>query len=68
MRMRTETLARLGLHGNEVDAVMLVAVDAKSNKTYSGRILPPHETDYYVHAVLGPFKSNVLKVRLRRAK
>jgi hypothetical protein len=104
MRMRTETLAKLGLYSNEVDSVMFVAVDAKSNKTYSGPIarlgtsipmpedlktpmepgyvigesfnpnlvtsfaLPPVETDYYVHAVLGPFKSNVLLVRLRRAK
>jgi hypothetical protein len=104
MQMRTETLGELGMHGNQLEALMLVAVDAKSNKTYSGSIgqlgtpepmpeslkkppvpgyligesfnpnlvmsfdLPPVETDYFVHAVLGPFKSNVLKVRLRRAK
>ena len=104
MQMRTETLGELGIHGTELDALMLVAVDAKTNKTYSGTIgqlgtpdpmpeelktppvpgyligecfnpnlvrsfdLPAVETDYYVHAVLGPFKSNVLKVRLRRRK
>ncbi len=104
MRMRTETLAKLGLYSDEVDSVIFVAVDARSNKTYSGPIarlgtsipmpedlkapmepgyvigesfspnlvtsfaLPPVETDYYVHAVLGPIKSNVLLVRLRRAK
>ncbi|HET6149103.1 MAG TPA: hypothetical protein VFH68_16315 [Polyangia bacterium] len=103
LQMRTETLAELGVRGDATDAVMLVAVDAKTNKTYSGHIgqlgtpdpmpedlhtamvpgyligesfnpnlvrsfdLPPVETDYYVHAVIGPFKSNVLKVRLRRA-
>ena len=104
MRMRTETLAKLGMYGNEEDSVMFVAVDAKNSKTYSGPIaqfgtsipmpehlrrppvpgyvigesfnpnlvtsfgLPPVETDYYVHAALGPIKSNVLLVRLRRAK
>jgi len=30
--------------------------------------LPAVETDYDVHVVLGPFKSNVLRVRLRRKK
>jgi hypothetical protein len=104
LQMRTETLAELGIRGDATDAVMLVAVDTKTNQTYSGHIghlgtpdpmpedlrtapvpgyligesfnpnlvrsfdLPPVETDYYVHAVLGPFKSNVLKVRLRRAR
>jgi hypothetical protein len=28
--------------------------------------LPAVETDYDVHVVLGPFKSNVLRVKLRR--
>jgi len=101
MQMRTETLGELGVHATELDALMLVAVDARTNKTYTGPIgqlgtpepmpeelkgpvipgyligesfnpnlvrsfdLPPVETDYYVHAVLGPFKSNVLKVRLK---
>ena len=104
MQMRSETLGELGFHGDELEGIMLVAVDAKTNKTYTGAIgflgtrlpmpeelkkpttpgyligesfnpnlvrsfdLPPVETDYFVHAVLGPFKSNVLKVRLRRAK
>lgn len=104
IQMRTETLADLGIHGNTMDVLMLVAVDAKTNRTYRGTIghlgtripmpkelqkppvpgylighsfnpnlvtsfdMPAVETDYYVHALLGPFKSNVLKVRLRRRK
>jgi hypothetical protein len=105
MKMRTETLYDLGIVGPEhLDAIMLVAVDAKTGKTYTGPIpqlgmrepmpeelrkkvtrtvgyvigscfnpnlvrsfeLPAVDADYFVHAVLGPFKSNVLRVRLRR--
>jgi hypothetical protein len=104
MKMRAETLHKLGIMGNELDALMLVAVDAHSHKSYTGAIpelgtsvpmppelkkdlppmlgytftesfnpnlvrsfeLPAVETDYDVHVVLGPFKSNVLRVKLRR--
>jgi len=103
--MRAETLHELGI-SDALGALMLVAVDAKTHKSYTGRIarlgtsipmpddlekdLPPMvgyvfgesfnpnlvrsfellavETDYDVHVVLGPFKSNVLRVRLRRKK
>jgi hypothetical protein len=104
IQMLTDTLDQLGIRGDTLDALMLVAVDARNNRTYTGAIarfgtrepmpddlrkprtpgyligesfnpnlvlsfdLPPAETDYYVHAALGPFKSNVLKVRLRRRK
>lgn len=92
------------------DKILVVAVDTKTHKSYSGKIfyletfampgkyetyhykgvpdtnitigewfnldlakdyfekLPPIDADYYVHAVLGPYKSNVLKVSLRRKK
>ena len=104
MKMRAETLHKLGLLGSELDALMLVAVDTQSHKSYTGPIgklgtsepmpdelknnlppmagytftesfnpnlvrsfeLPSVETDYDVHVVLGPFKSNVLRVKLRR--
>jgi hypothetical protein len=106
LRMRAETLRELGIRGFAVDALMLVAVDARSHIGYTGQIarlgtrvpmpeklkknsppmvgyvfgesfnpnlvrsfeLPAVETDYDVHVVLGPFKSNVLRVRLRRKK
>jgi hypothetical protein len=105
MRMRAETLHELGIR-DALDALMLVAVDTKSHKSYAGPVpqmgtsmpmpealrtnsppmlgyvfgesfnpnlvssfeLPAVETDYDVHVVLGPFKSNVLRVRLRRKK
>jgi hypothetical protein len=105
MMMRAETLHELGILF-ALDALLLVAVDARSHKSYTGRIarlgtrmplpdklkknsppmvgylfgenfntnlvrsfdLPAVETDYDVHVVLGPFKSNVLRVRLRRKK
>jgi hypothetical protein len=104
MKMRAETLHKLGLRGNELDKLMIVAIDARSRKSYTGPIkklgvrapmpatlkadqspmlgytftesfnpnlvrsfdLPPVETDYDVHVVLGPFKSNVLRVKLRQ--
>jgi hypothetical protein len=104
--MRAETLDEVGIRGFAVDALMLVAVDARSHVSYTGQIarlgtrvpmpdklkknsppmigyvfgesfnpnlvrsfkLPAVESDYDVHVVLGPFKSNVLRVRLRRKK
>jgi hypothetical protein len=104
MKMRAETLHKLGLLGDELDQLMIVAFDTKSHKSYTGPIpqlgmpdpmpddlkkdqppmlgytftesfnpnlvrsfdLPPVETDYDVHVVLGPFKSNVLRVKLRQ--
>jgi len=104
MKMRAETLDKLGLHGDQLDQLMIVAFDTKSHKSYTGPIprlgtrdpmpedlktnqppmvgytftesfnpnlvrsfdLPPIETDYDVHVVLGPFKSNVLRVKLRQ--
>jgi hypothetical protein len=104
MKMRAETLHELGVAGRELDALMLVAVDAHSRQSYAGAIaqlgtpdpmpeelekhqppmlgytftesfnpnlvrsfeLPAIETDYDVHVELGPFKSNVLRVKLRR--
>ena len=104
MKMRAETLHKLVPQGDELDALMIVVVDPKSHKSYTGPIatlgtpdpmpddlkknqppmlgytftesfnpnlvssfeLPAVETDYDVHVVLGPFKSNVLRVKLRR--
>jgi hypothetical protein len=37
LQMRTDTLDQLGIHGDELDKIMLVAVDAKSNKTTAAR-------------------------------
>ncbi len=105
MRMRAETLHEMGIL-DALDALLLVAVDVKTHKSYTGPIadlglpeplpedlktnsppmigyvfgesfspnlvrsfeLPAVETDYDVHVVLSPFKSNVLRVRLRRKK
>jgi hypothetical protein len=105
MMMRGETLHELGIR-DALDALLLVAVDVKTHRSYAGPIaqlgmpepmpedlkkdlspmvgylfgesfnpnlvrsfeLPAVETDYDVHVVLGPFKSNVLRVRLRRKK
>lgn len=104
MKMRAETLHKLGVSGQQLDALMLVAVDVQSRKSYTGPLprlgmpepmpedlkkhqppmlgytftesfnpnlaaafeLPAIETDYDVHVVLGPIKSNVLRVKLRR--
>lgn len=97
----------LGLNGNFVESIVLVAVDVKSNQTYSGTMampynktvvpdavesmglqhqdfkddvitkyfnpnlaevlkLPEHEADYFIYATLGPYKSNVVRVGVRK--
>jgi hypothetical protein len=104
MKMRAETLHKLGVQGNQLDALRFVAVDVQSHASYTGPIrtlgspepmpddlkraqppmlgytftesfnpnlvksfeLPAVETEYDVHAVLGPYKSNVLRVKLRK--
>lgn len=105
MSMRAESLRALHIR-DELDELVIVAVDTKTHHSYTGHIpylgtripmpealrprgppvfsdvidcpfspnlvrsfnLPAVETDYDVHVVLGPVKSNVLRVRLRRKK
>ena len=98
----------LGLGGDVIEAIVFVAVDARTHETYSGRMqaargtpeekpgpeefgltdedlkdrvyvryfnpnlaevleLPGAEGEYLVHATLGPYKSNVVRIRVRRA-
>jgi hypothetical protein len=98
----------LGLQGDFVESIVLVAVDARTRRTSSGRMqvargsparkpgpeafgltdedlkdrvivkffnpdlaevldLPEAEAEYLVHATLGPYTSNVVRIRVRRS-